>query len=261
MRNSTAYFAGVATVFTATALGFGGALIATNAVAPDLQKEPTKLERSANAAQGSSSANSKVAIVDPSRPNPVPSPPADAEPAPSQQPAQQVEIRGPQESQAVTATGTQGRAQSETPIASDIQSNSPANAYARTSQEDLRKYIRNQGRRWARRHYNDETTTSSTRVSDPPAGSANQPILDSQPVPAQQQTSIADDPSTRITDANGRKSARRHERYGRRYARDGDDRIRADDSTVEIRDVPREGPPQGFEMPPWRPFFRERDDD
>jgi hypothetical protein len=32
--HSTAYFAGVATVFTATALGFGGALMITSATAP-----------------------------------------------------------------------------------------------------------------------------------------------------------------------------------------------------------------------------------
>lgn len=279
MRNSTAYFAGVATVFTATALGFGGALIVTNATAPQAPPEPTKLERqmahAATLQQPATPQEAKAATTETSVAQ-APSPPQPSAPAVQQQ--------QPQPSQQETV---QSSAPPPTPAPTDTtaEASKPAvNTYARTSDEDYKKYIRKRERRWARHHYQDDNTTGSvaqdigsmdkstdqqasrsSTASQSPAQLSNQPAPQTQAQPAQPQIKSADESSAKVDNVDSGKVSRKQDRRSsRRYARDDQERWRDDDRarSVEVRESPRdEAPHSFFGSPRWRPFSSNDDDD
>jgi hypothetical protein len=283
MRNSTAYFAGVATVFTATALGFGGAMIVTNATAPRSPAEPTKLERSvASSAQPSPSPDVKTATIAGTSGTPQ-SPPLASAAATSVQPQQPASSSPSQPTQtASTASQTPAAAQSSTPAAApaleqstaNSQATTPANAYAHGSDQDIRKYIRKRERHWARRHYRDDDATTAqasnsaeqnaqSSVSSPSSGSSSQSVPQGQAQPGQIKT--ADPTSARLDDDNTSNVRRKHDRrWGRGYSKGDDVRIRGEDQSrsFEVREAPREEAPQPFfGMPRWRPLLSDSDDD
>ncbi len=279
MRNSTAYFAGVATVFTATALGFGGAMIVTNATAPRSPAEPTKLEQSvASSAQASPSPEAKTANGTPQSP-PLASPAATSvqpqEPASSSpsQPTQTASIASqiPASAQAPTPAAAPVLEQST----ADSQATMPATAYAHGSDQDLRKYIRKRERHWARQHYRDDDATTA-QASDSAEQHAQSSVSSqsssgssSRSAP-QRQTQrgpikTADQTSARL-DGNdaGKVRRKRDRRWGHGYSGDDDERIRGEDRSrsFEVREAPREEAPQPFfGMPRWRPLLSDSDDD
>lgn len=278
MRNSTAYFAGVATVFTATALGFGGAMIVTNATAPRSPAEPTKLERSvASAAQASPSPGAKTATTAETSETPQ-SPPLATSAQPQQLAQQPASSSAPQPTQAAsTASQTPASAQPPAPEQSeaDLQAKMSANAYARGSDEDMRKYIRKRERHWARRHYRDDDATtaqvssSSDQNTQSPVPSQSSSESLSQPAPQGRaqpgRIKTADQASARADDGDTSKVRRKHDRHwGRGHSRDDDERVRAENQTrsFEVRETPRAEVSQPlFGMPRWRPFFSDSDDD
>jgi hypothetical protein len=269
MRNSTAYFAGVATVFTATALGFGGALIVTNATAPRSPAEPTKLERSIAApAQAATTLVAKsVAASDATTSQDTSQTPAPAAAQPQQSAQQSAPSTSQPQSTALEPTPAQPAANeaNQSQAASELQS--PANAYARGSDADIRKYVRKRDRRWARRHYRDEDTPVA-KASDPTdqstsqTSSANPSVQSGQAESMQPQIKSADQTSAKVDEADTVKGKRKRERrWARGYARDdgvrGDDR----DQAVEVRETPRDEAPSFFAPRRWRPFFSGDDDD
>ncbi len=277
MRNSTAYFAGVATVFTATALGFGGAMFLTNPTAPRSSAEPAKLERSvASPPRASSSVETKpTADVTPAETtqssNQAPAAPS---PAPAnRQPTQQA-TTAPQpssEPQGQPQPAAQTTAAAAEQATADPQLKSPANAYARGSDEDVRKYIRKRERRWARRHYRDGDATTATQDADssapntqsPSSVSSSQPAAQGQAKPLQIKT--ADQSSAKADDVDAGKAKRKHDRHWTRsYARDDDERARDEDharSFESRRPAEDDAPQTFFGMPRWRPFLSDSDDD
>lgn len=284
MRNSTAYFAGVATVFTATALGFGGAMIVTNATAPRSPAEPTKLERSvASSAQPSPSPDAKTATAAGTNAKPQGSPPA-APAATSVQPQQPASSSPSQATQTASiASQTPASAQSPPPAAApaleqstaNSRATTPANAYVHDSGQDIRKYIRKRERHWARRHYRDDDATTaqasnsaeqnaqSSLPSQSSSESSSQSAPQGQAQPGQIKT--ADQTSARLDDDDTSKARRKHDRrWGRGYSRDDDARIRGEDRSrsFEVREAPREEAPQPFfGMRRWRPILSDSDDD
>lgn len=276
MRNSTAYFAGVATVFTAVALGFGGAMVVTNATAPQSSPEPTKLQRQAAAAvqaSPSTGANPPAvatsAAMQGSTQAPPPQAPAQNTPSPS--------LPDQTTSQQATTTAVPTTPPSE-PSAAVSPATSAADAYARVSDKDLKKYIHKRDRRWVRRHNRDDGATTDEQASvdqtsyssiDPskvPPGASNQTALQGQPSQAQIKT--ADQSSNKTNGIDTASAGRKHNRrwtrgYVRNYARDDDGQILTEDRTraTDVRETPRNDAPQPFfGMPRWRPLFSEDHD-
>jgi hypothetical protein len=284
MRNSTAYLAGVATVFSATALGFAGAMVLTNATTPQPPAEHAKLERSvASPAQASPSVDTKLNATANSSgtaqgSNQEPAPPA-VSPAPNK-PAQQAATNSPP-----AQTSSSAQTQSETsaqPAISGVeqssnasqaqasQAKSAANAYARSSDEDVRRFIRRRERHWARRHYRDDDTTiaaqdakSGQNIQSQPSASDNQPSLHASTQPTQIKS--ADQTSAKVDDPDSGKMKRKHDRRwtsGRSTDHYGAGRDDDWPRSFEARQIPEEDAPQTFfGTPRWRPFFGDSDDD
>jgi len=281
MRNSTAFFAGVVTVFSATALGFGGAMMLTTATTPHSTTEATKLERSvASPAKASPSADPKaVSIVNSSGTtqgsNQSPAPPAvpPSSPVPTQQaattsPSAQTSLAAQTKSETPAQPTVPGAEQST----ASSQANSAANAYARSNEADIRKYVHKRERHWARRHYQDEDATTAGQDAksggqsdrSQPSVSESQPAAQGQSQSAQIKTADQT-PAAKIEDSDTGKVKRKHDRhwtrgYSREYGERGRDEDRA--PSFEVREVPREDRPQAlFGSPRWRPFFSDSDDD
>jgi hypothetical protein len=152
MRNSTAYFAGVATVFSATALGFGGAMVITNATAPRSPPEPSRLERHlAGPVQATSAQDTAATTTADNGPTQTPNPTPVQSPPPQQ--PQQSTSSTPQASAPPDVLGATSQ---PTQTAAEPQTDRPQNAFARADNEEFRKIIRKRERRWARRHYQDD---------------------------------------------------------------------------------------------------------
>jgi hypothetical protein len=277
MHNSTAYFAGVATVFTATALGFGGALFLTSSTAPRSPAEPTKLERSVAApaqavpspdgrSVGTGNAGTTQGL---SQTSPLPG-------GAPQQSTQQSAASSPQEQTASTAqtpkqappqpAATDANQSRQSPAASAPQS--PENAYARSTDEDIRKYVRRRDRRWAHRHYRDEDAIAA-KASEPVEQSVSQsstPGSSAQsesPQANQPPAKSADQSLAKANDADTVRSKRRHDRrWARGYMR-SDDSLRGDSrgQSVDIHETPQDEAPPFIAPPRWRPFFSADDDD
>ena len=278
MRNSTAFFAGVATVFSATALGFGGAMMLTTATTPHSPTEATKLERSvASPAKASPSADPKaVTTVTPSgtaqglnqSPAVPPSPPLPAQQAATTSPSLQTSPAAQTKSEALAQPAASSAEQST----ASSQANSAANAYARSNDADIRKYVHKRERHWARRHYRDEDATTAAQDArsggesdrSQPSVSENQPALQGQSQPTQIKTADQT-PTTKSEDSDTGKAKRKHDRrWTRSYSRDYGDRGRDEDRapSFEAREMPRaDGPQPLFGSPRWRPFFSDSDDD
>ena len=275
MRNSTAYFAGVATVFTATALGFGGALILTSATNSRTSTEPTKLERSvASPVQASPPPDTKTATTTETKATAQSQAPA----TPAQLP-QSVSLPSEPAQSASTTLPTPASVQqpSATPeqSATDAQAKAPANAFAGGTDEEVRKYIHKRERRRAHRHYRNDDATTSAQVSnsaDPNAGqpttpahsssdSSTQPAAQEQAQPRQSQTH--DQTASRAGDSDAGKMKRKHHRHWTRsYARDDDERARTDGQrSLEVQAVPPEDAPQPlFGVRRWSPVLDDGDD-
>jgi hypothetical protein len=281
MRNSTAFFAGVTTVFSATALGFAGAMMLTTAT-PQSPTEHTKLERSvAPPAQAAQSADPKPAQS--ADPKPITStnssgtteianqsPAAPAAVAEPRQPPQQAATTSPPP-QVQPGPSAEPKASAAEQSAASSQVTSASNAYARGSDEDIKKYVRKRERHWAHRHYRDDNAT--TGGQDPKSvdkddkeqspASENQTASQGQTQPAQ--TKKADQTATKVDDTDSGKVKRKHDRrWTRAYSRDsgerGHDEARA--PSFEVREMPREDAPQTFfGTPRWRPLFSDSDDD
>jgi len=268
MRNSTAYFAGVATVFAATALGFGGAMILTSATTPRSPAEPTKLQRSvAPLAQASPSADTKTPTTTEANAT-SPAPPRPPQPASLPSEPVQSASTTPQ-----TPASTQQPFTAPGQSVTDAQAKAPANAFARGSDDNVRKYIRKRERRWAHRHYRNDHATTSAQVSNSTDPNASQPTAsahsssDSATPPAAQEqaqpgpTQTRDQTTSRADDSDTRKVKRKHERrWTRSYARDDDERADGQRS-LEVREMPPQDAPQPFfGVPRWRPVFDDGDD-
>ena len=272
MRNSTAYFAGVATVFTAAVLGFSGAMIMTNAMAPRGQDQPTKLER-IGAAQASISRDTKSATTAETGVSQENSPQASVPTTPAQlQPA--ASPSGSEQASSSSATPTQTAAQPPTSgadqSATNPQASEATNAFARGSDEEYRKYIRKRERHWAHRRNREDDAqpaaqaTSSDQNSSSSTASQTAPTASSQPAQAQPaQVKTADQAPARVDDPNKAKR-KRDRQWARSHSRDDDDGVAGDDRSrsFEVREMPPERPPQPlFDGPHWRPFFNDADDD
>jgi hypothetical protein len=273
MRNSTAFFAGVATVFSTTALGFAGAMMLTTAT-PQSPTEHAKLERSgALPAQVAQSADPKpITSSNSSGTTEIAnqSPAAPAAVAESRQPPQQAATTSPPP-QVQPGPSAEPKASAAEQSAASSQVTSASNAYARGSDEDIRKYVRKRERHWAHRHYRDDSAT--TNGQDPKSvgkddqeqssASENQATSQGQTQPAQ--TKTADQTATKVDDTDSGRVKRKHDRHWTRaYSRDpgerGHDETRA--QSFEVREMPREDAPQTFfGTPRWRPFFSDSDDD
>ncbi len=280
MRNSTAYFAGVATVFSATALGFAGAMMLSTATTPRSPAEHTKLERSdASSGQASSPDKAEPAVRAYSSETTQDSnqslpPPADSSVAP-QSSAKRTPTASPP-----AQTSNPGRLQPETSVqpttagaaqpATSSQAGSAANAYGRSSDEDVTKYIRKRQRQWAHRHYRNEGTTTAVQDAKSPdqsdqsqrSVSENKPTTPAETQPGQ--TKTAEQTATKANDADTSKAKRKHDRHWARGYQRNDDRGHDEDRarSLEVREMPGEDAPQTFfEVPRWRPFFSDSDDD
>jgi len=273
MRNSTAYFSGVATVFTATALGFGGALILTSATAPRSPAEPTKLERSIVAPlQAAPPADAKSAAGDaggtqsPSQaPRVIPAQ-AQQSPQPSVPDTPSPQVVSPVQTPAQASrqiTASRPDQSTATPAAQ-----APANAYARSSDEDVRKYLRKRDRHWARRHYRDETSMAAQAPdSADQSGSQSLTVVSSTQSGSEStepQIKAPDQTSAKVDNADARRGKRKHDRrWARGNPGDNDDGYRTDDrgQSIEARDTPQQEAPPFFARRNWRPFFSDSDDD
>lgn len=281
MRNSTAYFAGVATVFTATALGFGGAMIATNATAPRSPAEPTRLERSVvSPAQTSSTPDTRTGTTaEPSEmPQSLPLASPETTPAQLQQPPQQpASSSASQPTRAVSTVPPASTlpASAAEQSAADSQANMPRNAFVRGSDADVRKYVRKRERRWARRHSREDDVTTeqvsnsadqnkqSLIPSQSPLASSSQMAPQGQVQPGQQ-IKTTDQISARVDDGDTKVRHKHDRHWGRGYSRNDDEGIRGEDRgrSFEVRETPREeGPHVFFDMPRWRPVFSDSNDD
>jgi hypothetical protein len=277
MRNSTAYFAGVATVFSATALGFAGAMMLTAARTAPSSTDHAKLERRvASPAQASGSADAKPTTSGNSAEgsNQATTPPPAA--SVPHQPAQQAATSSPSV-QALPSAPPLSETSTQPPVTAAEQTAEPAhvkstaNAYALGSDGDIRKYIRKRERHWARRHYLDDDTASDAQdaksggqnTQSQPSASESQSSAQGQTQPTQ--IKAADQASAKVDDSDAVKVKRKHDRrWTRGYARDHNERGRDDDRarSFEVREVPGEDAPQApFSMPRWRPLFSDGDDD
>jgi hypothetical protein len=270
MRNSTAYFAGVATVFAATALGFGGAMILTSATTPRSPTEQTKLERSVAApAQASPAPDTKTTTTIEASATPQSQATPEQPPQSASPPSQPVHS-APTVPQ--TPASTLQSSPSPEQSATDLQEKASANAYARGSDEDIKKYIRKRERHWARRHYHDGGAATSEQVSNSADQNAGQSTTSSnsslQPAAQEQvqsgQSKTPDQTAAKGDNADAGKAKRTHDRrWTRSYARDDNERVQAPDrQSLEVREIPPEEAPQPFfGMRRWRPFFDSGDDD
>lgn len=282
MRNSTAYFAGVGTVFSAAALGFVGALLITTTTTPQLQA--TRLERHlADSAQPApvhetkATVNADAAQVS----NPTASQTAPTGPPPQQQTEQSGSSSLPPAALTSPQTDLQAASSQSTQTVAEPQLVHPENAFARASGEEIKKHIRKRERFWARRHSHDQDNAQATA-----SGDANS--LAQQAVPSSNTSPPATQPSTLSSaqglsqpaeqqarsDTGGAKSddassARPVRKRNRRFARQRYRDIDGDMPKVEVRnnapyadrEVQREDAPLFFQAPHWRPSFREDDDD
>jgi len=287
MRNSTAYFAGVATVFTATALGFGGSLLLTSATAPRSPPEPTKLERSVAApAQAAPSPDTRSAASSDAA-SPQAANQAQPAAAAQAQQAAQVPAQAAPSPQPPSSTQPQAQPLSTTTASDSDQSTvtrttrSPADAYARSTDEDVRKYIRKRDRRLARRHNRGEdvVTSQTSNVLDQSNSQSPTQSSSTQQGASPQQASSAqsgasgsveseikapDQASVKADNADTRRAKRKHDRrWARGNARDNDDDLRGDNrgQPLDVRETPRDEGPPFFAGPRWRPFFSGNDDD
>ena len=281
MRNSTAFFAGVVTVFSATALGFGGAMMLTAATTSHSPTEATKLERSvASPAKASQPADPKTVttanssgITQGSNQSSAPTPASPSPPPPAQQAATTSPSAQTSSSMQVqSGTPAQPAASGAEQSAASSQAKSAANAYARANDEDVRKIVRKRERHWAHRHYRDQDAT--TAAQDAKSGGENdrsqssipenQPAAQGQSQPPQIKTADQT-PTTKAEDSDANKVKRKHDRrwtraYSRDYGERGRDENRA--PSFEVREMPREDGSQTlFGSPRWRPFFSDSDDE
>ncbi len=281
MRNSTAFFAGVVTVFSATALGFGGAMMLTTATTPHSPTEATKLERSvASPAKASPPADPKAITSESSAgttqgsnqssapPAAPPGPPLPAQQAATTAPSAQTSPSMPAQSGTPAQPAASGAEQTAAPS----QTKSAANAYARGNDEDVRNFVRKRERHWARRRYRDEDAATVGQDAksggqndrSQPSVSENQPAAQGQSQPAQIKTADQT-PTTKVEDSDTSKVKRKHDRrwtraYSRSYGERGGEEDRA--PSFEVRELPREDGPQTlFGSPRWRPFFSDNDDE
>ena len=282
MRNSTAYFAGVATVFSATALGFGGAMMLTAATTPQSPTEHAALERSvASPARASPLADPKpitttytsgtvesanqssgahAAVPEPRQPSQqstttAPSPLVQPEPSAQVQPAPSAQPKA------------SGAEQSD----ASSQMKSASNAYARSSDEDIRKYVHKRERHWAHRHYRDENATTggqdpkSVGQNDQPQSSASENQAESEGQTQSAQIKTAGQTPAKVDGSDAGKVKRKHDRHWTRtYSRDPGERDhdKARAPSFEVREMPRDDAPETFfGAPRWRPFFSDSGDD
>jgi hypothetical protein len=282
MRNSTAYFAGVATVFSATALGFAGAMMLTTATTSQSPTEHSKLEQStASPAQASpladpkpiattnSSGTTEIADQSPAAPAAASEPRQRPQPAAATSPSPQAQPESPTHQQPAMSGQPKSPGVGEPDASSQV--TSASNAYARGSDEDIRKYVHKRERHWARRHYRDDNATTGGQDAksvgqndwSPSSASENQAASQAQAQPAQIKT--ADQTSAKIDGSDPSKVKRKHGRHwSRTYSRGSGERGRDEARTpwFAVREAPSEDAPQTFfGTPRWRPLFSDTDDD